>query len=120
MMPADELWRSQESVSCPYSPKCLEGEFSEVGQPSCSVLLGVFFVHPPDRLGLGLCEVPSLPHIVYGVVKVRLGTVAQTGHHPSLVAAAQIPVVALGDMVPGPPRILALQNRRKVLPVHGL
>src|SRR5215208_415400 len=30
MMPAGELWRSQESDSCPYSPECVEVEFPEV------------------------------------------------------------------------------------------
>src|ERR687894_2357729 len=34
MMPADELWRSQQSVSCPYSPECVEEEFSEVAPSS--------------------------------------------------------------------------------------
>jgi hypothetical protein len=30
MMPAGELCCSQERVSCPYSPKCVEGIFSEI------------------------------------------------------------------------------------------
>src|SRR5215208_6857363 len=30
MMPAGELWRSQESVSCPYSTECVEGAFCEL------------------------------------------------------------------------------------------
>src|SRR5215212_1494100 len=30
MMPAGELWRSQERVSCPYSPESVEGEFCEL------------------------------------------------------------------------------------------
>src|SRR5918997_3338658 len=34
MMPADELWRSQQSYSKDYSPKCLVDEFSEVAPSS--------------------------------------------------------------------------------------
>src|SRR5215204_7520634 len=34
MMPAGELWRSQESVSCPYSPKCLERLYENSGYVS--------------------------------------------------------------------------------------
>jgi hypothetical protein len=34
MMPAGELWRSQERVSCPFSPECVEEKFSEVDIPS--------------------------------------------------------------------------------------
>jgi hypothetical protein len=29
-MPAGELWRSRESVSCPYSPECVEEKFCEL------------------------------------------------------------------------------------------
>jgi zinc-binding alcohol dehydrogenase family protein len=42
-------------------------EFSEVGQSSCSVLLGVFLVHVLNCLWLRFCQVPPLSHVVYGV-----------------------------------------------------
>src|SRR5215217_3559037 len=75
--------------------------FSEVGKASCGILLGVLLVHPPDRLGLGSCEIPPLLRVVYGVEEVGVGHVAQTEHHPSLVAAAQI--TAQASSSPWPP-----------------
>src|ERR687889_461627 len=43
MMPAGELWRSQQSVSCPYSPECVErlsGKCSEDALVTYAMLHG--------------------------------------------------------------------------------
>jgi hypothetical protein len=38
MMPAGELWRSQESVSCSYSPKCVERLYEKWSSEAISLL----------------------------------------------------------------------------------
>src|SRR5215204_4642539 len=94
--------------------------YSEGGKASCGILLGVLRQHPPDRLRLRFGQVPPLIRVVYGVEEVDVGPIVAAEHHPVLVAAAQIFVEALGDVLPGPLGALALQQGHQVLAVHRL
>src|ERR687898_52881 len=93
---------------------------SEVRKASSSIVLGILFVHPLHRLGLGFSQVSSLVSVVYGVEEVGVGHVGAAEHHPVLVPAAHVVLVALGEMVPRLLWLLTFQDRPQILTVHGL
>src|SRR5919112_5372006 len=97
-----------------------EAMLSEIGKTPSSVFLGVLLVHHLYRLGLCFGQVSSLVHVVYGVEEVGVGHVGAAEHHPVLIPAAHVVLVALGEMVPRLLWCLPLQNRPQILTVHGL
>src|SRR5215210_2154614 len=83
---------------------------SKIRQPPRGIFLRVLLVHPLDCLGLGFGQVPPLLCVVYGVEEVDVGHVGAAEHHPVLVPAAHVVLVALGEMVPRLLWLLTLQD----------